>query len=143
MTDGNVTDYDVVRKDINDFALKYNIRQLAIDRWNATQLAINLTQDGVDVVGFSQGIASISGPSKLLENYIVSGRLRHGGNKILTWMASNVEVKTDANGNIKPNKPKQGSSERIDGIISLIMAVGVHAAQKPTEQAPEPGIMIL
>ena len=58
-------------------------------------------------------------------------------------MANNVEVKTDANGNIKPVKPKQGSSERIDGIVSLIMAIGAHAAQKPEEKTPEPGIMIL
>ena len=31
-TDGNVTDYDVIRRDINELAKKYNIRQLAIDR---------------------------------------------------------------------------------------------------------------
>lgn len=143
MTDGNVTDYDIIRRDINDFASQYNIRQLGIDRWNATQLSLQLQGDGIDVVGFSQGIGSMSGPSKMLENYIVSGRLRHGGNKVLTWMASNATVKIDSNGNFRPVKPKPGSPERIDGIVSLIMAIGVHAAQKPPEEKPEPGMLIL
>ena len=143
MTDGNVTDYDVIRRDINDFAQKYNVRQLAIDRWNATQLAINLNQDGHDVVGYSQGIGSMSAPSKLLENLVVSGKIRHGGNKVLTWMAGNASVKVDANGNFRPVKPKAGRPERIDGIVSLIMALGIHSAQKPPEETPDPEILIL
>lgn len=143
MTDGNVTDYDVIRKDVNEFARQYNMRQLAIDRWNATQLSIQLNQDGHDVVGFSQGIGSMSAPSKLLENLVVSGKIRHAGNKVLTWMAGNASVKVDSNGNFRPVKPKQGSAERIDGIVSLIMALGIHSAQKPPEETPEPGIMLL
>jgi phage terminase large subunit-like protein len=143
MTYGNVTDYDVIRKDVNEFARQYNIRQLAIDRWNATQLSIQLNQDGHDVVGFSQGIGSMSAPSKLLENLVVSGKIRHAGNKVLTWMAGNASVKVDSNGNFRPVKPKQGNVERIDGIVSLIMALGIHSAQKPPEETPEPGIMLL
>jgi len=143
MTYGNVTDYDVIRKDVNEFARQYNMRQLAIDRWNATQLSIQLNQDGHDVVGFSQGIGSMSAPSKLLENLVVSGKIRHAGNKVLTWMASNASVKVDSNGNFRPVKPKQGNAERIDGIVSLIMALGIHSAQKPPEETPEPGIMLL
>ena len=143
MTDGNVTDYDVVRRDINEFGRQYNIRQIAIDRWNATQLSIQLNQDGHDVVGFSQGIGSMSAPSKLLENLVVSGKIRHAGNKVLTYMASCAAVKIDANGNFRPVKPKPGSPERIDGIVSLIMALGIHSAQKPPEDTPEPGIMLL
>ena len=143
MTDGNVTDYDVIRKDVNEFARQYNMRQLAIDRWNATQLSIQLNQDGHDVVGFSQGIGSMSAPSKLLENLVVSGKIRHAGNKVLTWMAGNASVKVDSNGNFRPVKPKQGNAERIDGIVSLIMAIGIHSAQKPPEDIPEPGIMLL
>jgi phage terminase large subunit-like protein len=143
MTDGNVTNYDVIRRDINDFAQKYNVRQLAIDRWNATQLAIQLNEDGHDVVGFSQGIGSMSAPSRLLENLVVSGKIRHGGNKVLTWMAGNASVKVDANGNFRPVKPKQGSAERIDGIISLIMALGIYSAKKLPEETPDPEILIL
>jgi phage terminase large subunit-like protein len=37
-------------------------------------------------------------------------------------MASNVAVETDAAGNVKPSKKK--STERIDGIVATVMALG-------------------
>jgi phage terminase large subunit-like protein len=144
MTDGNVTDYDVVRRDIGEFGKIYNVKQIAIDRWNATQLSLQLQADGFDVVGFSQGVGSMSPPSKMLENLIASGRLRHGGNHVLSWMAGNVSVKTDANDNIRPVKPKPGAPQRIDGIVSLIMALGSFLANsRPKEEPPEPGMLFL
>jgi phage terminase large subunit-like protein len=118
------------------------VRQIAIDRWNATQLSLQLQGDGIEVVGFGQGFGSMSSPSKQLEGAVVAGRLRHGGNPVLSWMASNASVKVDAAGNIKPVKPPHGSAERIDGIVALVMAIGCYAAQKPTDGA-EPSILFL
>ena len=143
MTDGNVTDYDVIRRDINAFCEQYNVRQIAIDRWNATQLSLQLQGDGREVVGFGQGFASMSAPSKTLEAAVAAGRIRHGGNPVLAWMATNASVKTDASGNIKPVKPPHGTAERIDGIVALVMAIGIHQSQKPPEDKPPPSIMIL
>lgn len=142
-TDGNVTDYDFVRRDIVDFSKRFNVRQIAMDRWNATQLSIQLQGDGLDLVGYGQGVASMSAPSKMLENLIASGKIRHGGNPVLSWMAGNATVKVDAAGNIRPVKPKAGSPERIDGIVSLVMALGIQMSHRPEEQKPDPGIMIL
>ena len=144
MTDGNVTDYDVIRRDINEFGKTYNVKQIAIDRWNATQLSIQLQSDGFDVVGFSQGVGAMSPPSKMLETLISSGRIRHGGNPVLDWMAGNVSVKVDSNENIKPVKPKPGSPHRIDGIVSLIMALGSFTAgQQNKETTPEPKVFFI
>ncbi len=134
-TDGNVTDYDVIRRDIVELSQKFNIRQVGIDRWNATQLATQLQGDGVDVTGFGQGYGSMSSPSRALENYVLSERIRHAGHPVLAWMAANVAVQSDHQGNIKPSKAK--STERIDGIVSLVMALGLHATAtaKPPEQS--------
>lgn len=143
MTDGNVTDYDVIRRDINSFGEKYNIRQIAIDRWNATQLSLQLQGDGHEVIGYGQGFASMSAPSKALEAAVCSGKIRHGGNPVLAWMAGNASVKVDAGGNIKPVKPKYGAAERIDGIVALVMAIGAHTTQKLPDDKPPPSIMIL
>lgn len=131
-TPGNVTDYDQVRADINELAKKYNIRQIAIDRWNATQLSTQLQGDGLNVLGFGQGYGSMSSPSKQLEAACVAGRLLHGGHPVLAWQASNVAIQQDHAGNIKPSKAK--SNERIDGIVALTMAIGIHA----TATAPPP-----
>lgn len=134
-TDGNVTDYDVIRRDIVEIANTYKIRQLAIDRWNATQLATQLQGEGLDVVGFGQGYGSMSSPSKQLETLVASERIRHGDHPVLSWMAANVAVQSDHQQNIKPSKAK--STERIDGIVSLVMALGLHAAATtpPPEQS--------
>jgi phage terminase large subunit-like protein len=134
-TDGNVTDYDVIRRDINELAKKYNIRQVGIDRWNATQLATQLQGDGVNVLGFGQGYGSMSSPSKQLENLVLSERIRHGNHPVLAWMAANVAVQSDHQGNIKPSKAR--STERIDGIVALVMGLGIHATATaaPPEQS--------
>lgn len=132
ITGGNVTDYDQVRADITVLAAKYNIRQIAIDRWNATQLSTQLQGDGREIVGFGQGYGSMSSPAKLLETLVVQGKLLHGGHPVLSWQAGNVAIDSDFAGNIKPSKKK--STERIDGIVALTMALGIHATV--THQPP-------
>ncbi len=136
-----VTDFDQVRADINTLAKKYNIRQVGIDRWNATQLANQLQGDGVNVLGYGQGYGAMSGPAKVLESLVVSEKLLHGGHPVLAWQAGNVAIQQDHNGNIKPSKAK--SNERIDGIVALVMALGVHASQEVKGPAIEPSILIL
>ena len=133
LTHGNVTDFDQVRADILKLTKKYNVRQVAIDRWNATQLATQLQGDGVNVLGFGQGYGSMSAPAKSLEALVVGGKLLHGGHPVLAWQASNVAIQSDHAGNIKPSKAK--SNERIDGIVALTMAIGIHATA--TAPAPE------
>ncbi len=133
LTHGNVTDFDQVRADIMGLAKKYNVRQVAIDRWNATQLSTQLQGDGVNVLGFGQGYGSMSAPAKALEGLVVGGKLLHGGHPVLAWQASNVAIQSDHAGNIKPSKQK--SNERIDGIVALTMALGIHATS--TAPAPE------
>ena len=74
------------------------------------------------MVPFGQGFASMAAPTSELERLVNSGLIRHGGHPVLRWMASNVSVEMDAAGNMKPSKKK--STERIDGIVMTIMALG-------------------
>jgi phage terminase large subunit-like protein len=64
-------------------------------------------------------------PTKKLEEVVLGGRLTHGGNPVLRWMAGNVSLETDAADNWKPSKKK--SCERIDGIVALIMGIDLAA----------------
>ena len=133
MTDGNVTDFEVVRRDIVNLASKYRIRGIGLDPWGSAHLGQQLQGDGLPMQDFRQGYGSLSGPSKQLENFVVSGKLLHGGHAVLSWQASNVAIQQDsAAGNIKPSKAK--STERIDGIVSLVMAIGLWQ----TSTAPPP-----
>lgn len=132
-TSGNVIDYDVIRQAVLDDAEIYAVREIAIDRWNATQLSTQLIGEGLNVVGFGQGFASMSAPSKLLEALVLGRELAHGGNEVLRWMATNVAIAQDPAGNVKPDKGK--STEKIDGIVALVMALG-RASVTAAEEAP-------
>jgi len=131
LTEGNVADYDVIRRDINNFNTKYQIKELATDPWNATQITTQLEGDGFDVIPFRQGFGSLSAPSKEFEKMILSGDIQHGGNPVLLWAISNVMAETDAAGNIKPSKKK--SSEKIDPVMVCVMAIA-RAIVDPIQQ---------
>lgn len=143
VTEGNVTDYDVIRSDINDLAERFDMRKIAIDRWNATQITTQLQGDGFELVGFGQGFASMSAPSKELEKLVNGHGLRHGGHPVLAWCARNVTTAEDAAGNIKPVKTK--GQNKIDGIVALIMALGLAIAEpiKPASVYETRGIVRL
>lgn len=121
-TPGNVTDYDFVEAEAKTLAETYTAAEIAYDRWNASQLVTNLTSDGATMIAVSQTHAGLSAGWRELEKAVLEHKVRHGGNPILRWMAGNVEVETDAAGNQKPSKAH--SSERIDGVVGLTMAIG-------------------
>ena len=121
MTDGDVIDYDHIREDILELSKEVNIKQIAVDRWGATQLVTQLTGEGLDMVMYGMGYRSMSAPSKLLETLVMSRKIHHGNNPVLRWMASNVSIESDPAANIKPSKKK--STEKIDGIVALVMGL--------------------
>lgn len=121
-TSGSGIDYDVIRADINELREVYNIREIGIDKWNATQLAMQLESDGFTVLLYSQDYGSMNDPSKQFEKSVVEGEFDHGGNAVASWMAGNVTIEQDSSNRIRPSKKK--STEKIDGIVAAIMAIG-------------------
>ncbi len=120
-TEGNVIHYDFIEKFIMDLSEKYHILEIAVDRWNATQMIQNLEGEGFTIIPFGQGFSSMSAPTKEYYRLLMEGRIIHGGNPVLRWMAGNVVIDTDSAGNIKVTKAK--SKEKIDGIVAAIMAL--------------------
>lgn len=120
-TEGNVIHYGFIEKFIERLGETYYIREIAYDRWNATQMVQNLEDMGFTMVPFGQGFKDMSPPSKELFKLLMEGNIIHGGNPVLKWMASNVVMRQDPAGNIKPDKEK--SVEKIDGIVASIMAL--------------------
>jgi phage terminase large subunit-like protein len=77
---------------------------------------------------YSQGIMSMSPPTKEIEGLILKGKLRHGGHPVLRWNIRNSVLKIDNNENIKIMKdnPKQ----RADGAVAMVMAYAAYDAWK-------------
>ena len=120
-TEGNVIHYDFIEKFIMDLSEKYHILEIAVDRWNATHVIQNLEDNGLTMVPFGQGFASMSTPTKEFYRLLMEGKIVHAGHPVLRWMAGNVVIETDAAENIKVTKAK--SKEKIDGIVASIMAL--------------------
>jgi len=146
VTDGNVTDYDTIRHRIRELAETYRIQEIAYDRWNSSQIVTQLQEDGANMVPIGQGWQSMSAPSRELEKLVLGREFEHGGNPVLRWMAANVAIKTDPAGNIKPDKER--STERIDGIVALVMAISRASVADVSDAAlsahfAQNGVMVL
>ncbi len=149
LTEGNVTDYAAIRKTLTGITYtpnglvssedcllnKYDIKKVAYDRYNSTQIAIDLTNDGAPLVPYGQGFVSMSAPTKQLEVLVRTGKLKHDGDKVLAWSLQNVELRTDPAGNIKPDKGKTAGKgvrqSKIDPIVSMVMGLGESMKQAP------------
>jgi len=121
-TPGNAVDYAYVKAQILKDAQTYQLVDLNVDRlFQAHQLATELIDEGLQVVGMGQGFMSMSAPMKEFERRLLRKAVHHGNNPVLNWMAGNVAVKMDPAGNIKPDKAS--SQGKIDGIVALVMAL--------------------
>ena len=120
-TPGDSIDVPTIEKDIIELSKKYAIQDVRYDRWGADEIKRNLIDEGFTMIDFGQGWKSMSPPTKGLLVIVLNKTLRHNNHEILRWMADNLTVTTDPAENVKPNKEK--STERIDGIVSTIMAL--------------------
>lgn len=120
-TEGNVVHYGYIEKFIERLGERFNIREIAFDRWGAVQMVQNLENMGFTVVPMGQGFASMSPPTKELMKLVLEKKVAHGGHPVLRWNMDNIFIRTDPAGNIKADKAK--STEKIDGAIAMIMAL--------------------
>jgi phage terminase large subunit-like protein len=134
VTEGNVTDYEFIRHKIIELAENYDIREIAYDRWNATQIVNDLMNAGLTMYPFGQGFGSMSAPTKEFERLVKNRNLQHDGNPVTRWMLGNVMLKRDPADNIKIDKSKSG--DKVDGPVSIVMALGTYLqeAQKNNNQ---------
>lgn len=128
ITSGNVCDYDFILKDILKNNKQIFINKIAYDSYNATQWAIDATSHGLPLVPYSQALWNFNKPTKLFEILIKSNKVVLDNNEITRWCFSNVYLKTDHNENVKP--VKTSSQQKIDGVISILEALGIYLEEE-------------
>jgi phage terminase large subunit-like protein len=123
VTEGNVMD----DREISDYIIKqaeiYDIKEIGFDAYNAASLVARLNDAGLPVKKVGQGMAVLSNPSKHVEKLLLNYSVKHDGNPFLGWQLGNCEVYEDVNGNVKVRKNEADKSAKVDGIISLIIAM--------------------
>ena len=120
-TEGNVVHYGFIENFIDELGTRFNIREIAFDRWGAVQMSQNLEGLGFTLVQFGQGYRDMSPPTKELMKLTLEQKIAHNGHPVLRWNMDNIFIKRDPAGNIKPDKEK--STEKIDGSVATIMAL--------------------
>ncbi len=120
-TEGNVVHYGFIEQFIERLGERFNIREIAFDRWGAVQMVQNLEGMGFTVVPFGQGFKDMSPPTKELMKLVLEQKIAHGGHPVLRWNMDNIYIRADPAGNIKADKEK--STEKIDGAVATIMAL--------------------
>lgn len=118
-----------------ELAKKFDIQELTYDDWNAEQTTQELSEGvtdakgavieqgtGIERVDFSQSLREMNEPTKKFEAAVIDGTMEHNGDELTEWMIRNATIKPDGNGNYKPMKPDHHSLQKIDGVITAIMA---------------------
>jgi len=123
LTPGDVTDQDRVKADILEDAELYQIESVYYDRWQSDKLAIELREEGANVLPCAQTVTVFNEPIRMIEALLSSDQLVHGGDPVLRWMVGNAVIKY-SNGLVKFDKDK--SSEKIDGLVVLAMCFAAY-----------------
>jgi len=121
-TPGEVTNQNYILQRILEIAKRYEFVQLGIDSWQSLAIYSALDNYGFDVMQIPQTLQNFAGPTKEFERRLLGHEFRHDGNPVLRWMVGNVCVRPNENSDIRPDKAK--SSEKIDGVVAMIMALG-------------------
>jgi phage terminase large subunit-like protein len=140
-TEGNTTDFKFVEAAILELSAVYNIEELAFDRTFAGEIIRNLADEGMNLVEFGQGFLSMGPAAAEFMRKVLARELQHGADPVADWCASNVSIRTDPAGNVKPDKER--SIERIDPIVAVIMAVGRSMAEESGIYADGRGLLIV
>lgn len=124
VTPGNVTDYDYILNKVLEINSQLQIYQIGYDQWNATQWAISATEAGLNLIPYSMSIGSLNRPTKELARLILSGKVVMYDNPIDRFCFQNVVIKRDFNDNERPTK--EAYNNKIDGVMAMIMALGIY-----------------
>jgi len=127
LTEGNETDYQRVRQDINGLCDRFGVYEIAADRlFQGAQLCQDLIRDGLNVSAHGQGYLSMAAPTRRFLELVSEGTLRHGMNPVLRWMAGNASTESDTkSGETVLKFSRKKSTEKIDGVMAACMALGV------------------
>jgi phage terminase large subunit-like protein len=143
LTPGDTCDYEFIKRDILAFAKSHQVAKIATDPHNAHYLQQQLQAEGLSVIGFSQHFSAMTSPTRALESLIAQGRLRTADNPILNSHAANCVVKNNSDGYIKIVKPSPMSPARVDGMVSLVMALALASDAETGVRTPDPEIILI
>ena len=128
LTPGNIIDFEYIEDDLKEDRSKYEIKEVCYDPYQATQFSTRMSEEGFPMVEVGATVKNFSEPMKEVEAQILARNFIFQMDPVLTWMFGNVVAKLDKKDNIFPDKERP--SQKIDGVVALIMAMNRAMAYK-------------
>jgi phage terminase large subunit-like protein len=123
VTDGDITDFDVVADDLRQLCRNFDVQEIAFDPALSMYFAGKLIEEGLPLVEITQRAMFFTPPLIQVENLVLEKKLRHDGNPVMTWMVSNLVVKVSKFNELRA-PTKERPENKIDGPIAMLMALG-------------------
>ncbi|MBC7599707.1 MAG: terminase large subunit [Polaromonas sp.] len=140
VTDGDITDFDVLAEDMRRYNRMFDLREIAFDPALSMYFATKLIEEGLPLVEITQRAMFFTPPLIQVENLVLEKKLKFDGNPVMTWMVSNLVVKVSKFNELRA-PTKERPENKIDGVMAMLMALG--RALATVEEQPTPGIYIL
>ena len=121
-TPGNATDFTYIEQKIYEICNTYRVQVINYDPFMHAELIPRLIEGGAPMEKFGQKAVYMNPAVTAINRFIKKKALNHAGNPVLRWMCGNVQLFKDSSGNVKFDR--KASTEKIDGMVSLAMAVG-------------------
>lgn len=122
LTPGNVTDFTFIQNKIKELCGIFEIHSIGYDPWRATNLAVELIEDGVQMEEFTPSLSNMSPNIELVERAATNKEFAHGNNPVFLWCCSNALIIPKTNDNVMLGKPN--NSAKIDAAVAFVMAYG-------------------
>jgi phage terminase large subunit-like protein len=140
VTDGDITDFDVVAEDLRRYCRQFDVQEIAFDPALSMYFAGKLIDEGLPLVEIAQRALFFTPPLIQVENLVLEKKLKFDGNPVMTWMVSNLVVKVSKFNELR-SPTKERPENKIDGPMAMLMALGRALANE--EKEPEAEIVLL
>jgi len=142
-TPGRAIDKRFIASRLAEAKSRYDLRGIAFDRWGMADFRALLNVEGIELplTDWGQGYRDMGPAVDAFEIAMLERKLRHGMHPVLRWSAGNLVYEMDPAGARKPSKNR--SIDRIDPMVSTIMAIGLASRDEGARQYRGSGIVWL
>ena len=121
---GDVIDTVQIAERIKQWCELHAVEETLFDRYNSRQISVKLGDEGYKCSEVAQSFQGLTEATKTFLSLVKEGKVRHGGNPALRWMAGCATTVADRNANMMLTKPDPlKSSKRIDGLTAAVFAM--------------------
>lgn len=126
LTDGTVADYDAMEAAVVEIAAQHDLQVLAYDNRSMNAVVAHLEKvwgTKPETTPYVLAPLQREAPPACveLERLLLAGKLRHGNDPVLRWMASSAAVKVLPEGNVRLEA--DASADNVTGMTALVLAL--------------------